>query len=243
MIWARAEMARIHPDAVAARPPTVSRAIAEPIIGDPFAMWIVLVAVLQAFAVLRIAQATYRTVLSPPPARHRSLSVAMFASMLGAEALAVAGVVILSQYTGSVSDYWHQTGSYMMFFGNGMAILLFGIFITLVEGQRTQGTPHPAAMPLPYEPKIHTRFAWLTSLVGILFGYLYFYGFDDLMPYNEYAFRLAFAMSELVLLVASLAYLGSFLRPMYRHELHLLMQRAAAADSVPVVGKSVVGES
>lgn len=240
MFWARSESIQLHPDQAAWNPPTVSRAIADPVIGNPFALWMLLVAALQAFAVFRIAQAVYRATLSPLPKRHAVPMVLMFIAILGSEAVAVAGVVVLSQYTGSISDYWHQAGSYMLFFGNGLAILMYGIFVVLDHAQRA---PHASNFPLPYERTIHTRFAWVISVVGIVFGYLYFWGFDYLAPYNDYLFRSIFVICELVLLISSLIYLGSFVRPMYRHEYYLLARRAPALDLVSGLGDSVVGES
>jgi uncharacterized membrane protein len=212
MFWARAESIRLHPEVAAVRPPTVSRAIADPVIGDPFALWMILVASFQAFAVLRIAQAAHRTALSPFPARWGLSMFAMFLTMLVCEAVAVAGVVVLSQYTGSISDYWHQAGSYMMFFGNGCAIFMCGLFVMLDQIQRASGAAASTDAPLPYEPYIHTRFAWVVAVISLFFGYLFYWGFDYLAPYNDYLFRLIFVICELVLLVASLIYLGSFVR-------------------------------
>lgn len=238
MFWARAESIRLHPDLAARNPPTVSRAIADPVIGDPFALWMILVAALQAFAILRIAQAAYRTTLSPFPARYGLPLFAMFAAMLIAEGVAVAGVVVLSQYTGSISDYWHQTGSYMMFIGNGWAILLCGLFAATDQAERASSPPREIAAPLPYHPYIHTRFAWVISVVGVFFGYLYFHGFDYWTQFYDYTFRVVFVVCELVLLIASLIYLSSFALSMYRHELYLLTRRAPARESVLAVGQA-----
>jgi hypothetical protein len=238
MFWARAESIRLHPDQAAWNPPTVSRAIADPAIGDPFALWMILVATLQAFAILRIAQAAYRTTLSPFPARYGLSMFAMFAAVLVAEGVAVAGVIVLSQYTGSVSDYWHQAGSYMMFIGNGSAIFLCGLFAALDQAERASSPPREIAVPLPYHPYIHTRFAWVISVVGVLFGYLYFHGFDYWTQYYDYAFRIVFVVCELVLLIASLIYLSSFVLTMYRHELYLLMRRAPAPEAALVAGQA-----
>ncbi len=232
MFWARAESIRLYPDVAAARPPTVSRAIADPQIGDIFAIWMLVVAACQAFAVYRLALAFGRTTLSIGSRRHRAIMTTLFAAILLAQAVAIVGVVTLSQYTGSISDYLHQLGSYMMFVGNGLAILLSGVFVWLDDLQRSGREKIVLGTPLPYFSFVHTRLAAVVSVFGVIFGFLFF-AFDLLASMNDYFFRLSFAMVEVVLLDASLIYLGSFVVSMYRYERFWLSRPCATHETKP----------
>lgn len=217
MYWARTESLRLHPDLAAVNPPTISRAIADPQIGDVFAIWMLVVAASQAFAVYRLASALGRTSLSIGTSQHRAIMAALFVLIVSAQAAAIVGVVMLSQYTGSISDYLHQLGSYLMFGGNGVAILLCGVFIWLDHLQPREGERGKRATPLPYFSILHTRLAVIVSVISVLFGFLFF-AFDILASVNDYFFRVTFVAVEITLLVTSVLYLGSFVVSMYRYE-------------------------
>lgn len=234
MFWARYESIQLHPEAAAKRSPTISRAIADPRIGDPFAVWMLLVAALQAFAVYRIAQAMYRTVIVSTPPERRPYMTSLFIMILLCQASGVAGVITLSQYTGSISDYLHQLGSYLMFYGNGFSILFCGIFVWQDHKHRVHGADEP---PIPYILRIHTRFAGVVTVVSLFFAFLFF-AYTPLQAINDYVYRLFFAMCELVLLIASLIYLGSFIVPMYRHERYLLERRLPGREAMPAANEA-----
>jgi hypothetical protein len=237
MLWARYEAQTLHPDLAARRSPTVSRAIADPAIGDIFAVWMLLVAALQAFAVYRIMQAIYRTAIVPAPHDRRPYMMSLLVLTLLGQASGIVGVVTLSQYTGSISDDLHQLGSYLLFVGNGFSIAFCGVLIWL---DHTQRASYPASIPnepAPYHFLVHTRFAGVVSVIGIVFGILY-YANPAILRMTPYVYRLAFAMCELVLLIASLVYLACFVVPMYRHERHLLTQRRPEHEPVPAAGEA-----
>lgn len=237
MAWARYESVRIHPDLAAKNPPTISRAIADPKIGDIFALWMLGVAALQAFAVIRIARAFHRTALLSGPPGYRAGMTALFYSMLLCQAVAICGLVVLSQYTGSISDYLHQLGSYMLFFGNGFSILFCGIFVSLDHNHRKPDNTDKSAPPCPYDFLLQYRLAIAVTIISLFFAFLFFDD-DYLRGLNDYGYRLTFAMCEIVLLVASLIYLGSFVLSMYRYERYFLARRTLARDAVPVTGEA-----
>ncbi len=237
MLWARHESIKLHPTLAAINPPTISRAIADPIIGDPFAYWMFVVGGAQALAVYRLTLALSRTALKIGSPRHRTLMGVLLCFIVMAEATAIVGVIMLSQYTGSISDYLHQLGSYLMFAGNGVGILLCGTFVCLDHNQRRDGEKSKQALPLPYNIFFHTWFAGVVCVVYIVFAVLFF-AFDFLASFHNYFFRLAFAMVELAVLALSVIYLGGFAFPMYRHEHYLLSRRSPARDAEPAASES-----
>ncbi len=237
MLWARHESIKLHPTLAAINPPTISRAIADPIIGDPFAYWMIVVGGAQAFAVYRLTLAMKRTALKIGPPRHRALMSVLLSFIVMAEATAIVGVIMLSQYTGSISDYLHQLGSYLMFAGNGVGILLCAILVWLDHNQRRGSEKSTMALPLPYNIFFHTWFAGVVCVVYIVFGILFF-AFDFLASFHNYFFRLAFSMVELAVLALSVIYLGGFVFPMYRHERYLLSRRDPARDPEPAAGEA-----
>jgi len=232
MLWARHESIKLHPTLAAINPPTISRAIADPIIGDPFALWMFVVGGAQAFAVYRLALAMGRTALVIGSPRYRALMSVLLCFMVLAMAAAVVGVVMLSQYTGSISDYYHQLGSYLMFTGDGVGILLCGILVWLDHNQRKGRETSATDVPLPYNFLFHTWFAAVVSAHYIVFGILFF-AFDFLASFHNYFFRLSFAMVEVAVLAVSVIYLGGFVFSMYRHERYLLCRANRAHEAAP----------
>ena len=231
MTWARHELIQLRPEATAIHPPTISMAITHPEIGDPFALWMLVVAACQAFAAYRVTNAIRYTTFSLVAPSRRPLLAALLSTTVAAQIVAIAGVVTLSQYTGSVSTDLHALGSYMMFFGNGISITLCGVIFSLDMRARAKPEHSATDIPAPYLPRTHTRLATLIAAISLFFGVQYF-GYELLLPLNPYLYRLTFAMTEYVLLLLSLLYLAGFLVSMYRYEYRLLSVHAVAADGM-----------
>ena len=155
MLWARQESILLHPDNAAVNPPTVSRAIADPAIGDIFADLMLPAFVLLLFALWRIGAALYRP-------RHSRPMKALWTAFLLCEATAACGMVVLSQYTAFYSDDLHLLGSYMLFFGHGFGIALWGIFISF---DRRSGEWD---IPRPYSAHLQARLALAIAAASIV---------------------------------------------------------------------------
>lgn len=236
MFWARSEAIRLHPTLSAINPPTISRAIADPRVGDIFAYWMLVVGAAQAFAFYRLALALRDTALTIGSPRHRAVMSVLLGLTVLAEASAVVGVIMLSQYTGSISDYLHQLGSYLMFAGNGFGIMFCGVFVWLDNKQRKDRERSAADAPLPYILCFHTWFAVVVCTASIIFTFLFF-AFDHLERLNHYFFHLLFVTVEVTLLALSVIYLGGFVIPMYRYERYHLRRSSPARKAVDTVGE------
>ena len=215
IFWARIESIALHPAASDINPPTVSRAIADPAIGDIFANLAIAAAVLQSFAVWRIVRALTRTT-------EGGTAQVLLLLMVGAQGVAICGMIVLTQYTGPISDSLHTLGSYMLFAGQGVGIPLSGIFFYRDDGRRRAlGLSAPNNSPAPYDARFHPPFAALIFVLALVFGFLYF---DPayIQGWNDYGYRVAFAFVEIALLVSFEVYLASFIGPMYRYERYML---------------------
>ena len=225
ILWARHASILAHPAAAAWNPPTVSRAIADHRIGDVFANWILGVCMLQGFAVARITQAWYGTAIVPSPPHRRPLMMAFLMATILLQISAIIGLLVLTHYDSSNYSDIHQWGSYLLFFGNGFSILFAGLFIWLDGRDRESRKFSTLGAPIPYDYYLQTRLCALVSAIGIFFGILFF-NTAPLERWNDYGFRLVFAMCEIVLLIGSVIFLASFVLPMYRYERHLLGRRS-----------------
>jgi hypothetical protein len=224
--WARYQSVVRHPDLAAANPPTVSRAIVDPAIGNPFAHLMLVAFVMLVYSVWRIGGAFYRPTLS-------SGMKALWFIVVSSELVAAAGMVVLSQYTGAVSDSLHALGSYMLFFGHGIGISLSGIFVVIdresLDASLAGTGDRP---PLPYYPRLHPRLALGVALCALTFCGL-FYGSEQVKSWDNYSARVVFSMVELVLLVAFEGYVTSFTGLMFRYETHRLEIRRRAPAIAP----------
>ncbi len=126
---ARALYIAAHPDAVRDRPPTISGAIADPSIGEPFAWWITLSAVLLSFGVATLAWNIARETaprLSGGPARAWLKGLAVLLALT--QAAAAYGMYMLSSFRFPYHIDAHMAGSYL-FFGAQTGVMLVSALI------------------------------------------------------------------------------------------------------------------
>ncbi|MBG1230782.1 hypothetical protein [Aestuariivirga litoralis] len=162
----------IHFDAYRNGPPSISRAIVDPVIGVPFAYAMIVDALLIGGGAA-MAIASYAWLVS------RLLMPRRWHFVVGAialaEAFAVAGMVVLSQFRTSPWQEWHDVGSYMLFFGHCVGIGLSGILARRVVVQMA-GASQPEDRELVASVKWAPPHSWWVVIVGIVFGALYFGG-------------------------------------------------------------------
>ncbi|WP_425052567.1 hypothetical protein [Psychromarinibacter sp. S121] len=128
---ARADFIEAHPEYVANQPPTISRALSDPAIGDGFAFWIAISAVLLFLGVCGLI-ATFATALpavravSSRGARRLTTTLCLVPPM---QLAACVGMVMLSQYTFPHHNEAHMMGSYI-FFASQAATVLTGLLLS-----------------------------------------------------------------------------------------------------------------
>jgi hypothetical protein len=202
IIWAHIENFARHAAAYSELPPTVSRAIVDPAIGGPFAILMIAGALCLAVGVAQIIRALAACLRISDRAPRSSWRLLYVAA--ACEAAAIAGMIVLSQFTGEHHALVHDAGSYMLFFGHAIAITCLGALIARMLGDASLAG-HAAMGKLTGHP-LHAR---IVTALSIAFGIVYFAG--KLAPeMAPFALHLMFSVLEMVVLLAFLAFLGRF---------------------------------
>jgi hypothetical protein len=215
VLGVHAANAVMRPAAYVEAPPSISRAIVDPAIGEPFAAAMVFTAaaILAGVVVVFLIHARcWRSSGQNAPIRLHVFLVA--------ELVAVAGILILSQYRTPEWQLWHNAGSYMLFFGHAIGVLIAGHLARDFAQKPGQVTPAagthnevPAALPPGFGNLPHYANTIFAS--ALLFGLLYFGG--RFAPDSWFFWqRLALAVWEIVVLgmfVGFLAFHSSLLLP------------------------------
>lgn len=132
--YARIEFAALHPEYVAEQPPTISRGISDPSIGEPFAVWVSISAVFILLGVFQIAKLYLRSAAVLPPALGGTARVLRRLGIGAAVAQCVStvGIVMLSVYRFPTHDFEHMVGSYIFFIAQALAAVLVGFACTII---------------------------------------------------------------------------------------------------------------
>jgi hypothetical protein len=172
ILWARWAFARLHPDADPAIYLTISRAISDPAIGEPFARWVTLAALILLPSThfllwMIIAEHPKRDLLGATRDRIcRALFVAASASMIAT----CVGMIMLSHYRlGASGDYqMHMVGSYVFFIGQALTILLVAIYHALITPARRL-TGDGAFFPALWRARVGFWVVGCAALYGVVF--------------------------------------------------------------------------
>jgi hypothetical protein len=191
----------IRPEAYADAPPSISRAIVDPVVGQPFAIAIFITAALILAGVL-LTHSVYcwLTVALDRPAKAR---LRMF---LVCECVAVAGMVLLSQFRTPDWQVVHNAGSHMLFFGHTFGILLAGN-IAAELGAATGKDRAPDSISTGRILHAMPLRAGLVAVSALIFGVLYFGGRH--LPDSWFFWqRLCLAIWEVALLAMFVAFVA-----------------------------------
>jgi hypothetical protein len=202
MIWARWAFYQRHPDYVQHSAPTVSRAISDPFIGEPFAAVILAVACVMALALVPLCNAylaTIRLRTEGNPAARASLRRLMYVFM-AVQACGTAGMVVCTQVTFRQDHDIHMVGSYFFFVFQAIAILLSGIVATrLVRLPSREGCPY-LRLESTYS-RIRRYLAFVTAGFAVFYLVLFVIkGFD--LPIPEYDVYNFYTIHEIVTISA-----------------------------------------
>ena len=202
MIWARWAFYQRHPDYVQQSAPTISRAISDPFIGEPFAAVILAVACVIALALVPLCNAYFATIrlrTEGDPAARTSLRRLMYV-FIAVQVCGTLGMVVCTQVTFRQSHDIHMVGSYFFFVFQAIAILLSGIVATrLVHLRSRQGCPY-LRLESRYS-RIRRYLAFVT--VGLALFYLVLFAIKGLdLPVPEYDVYNFYTIHEIVTISA-----------------------------------------
>jgi hypothetical protein len=189
-------------------PPTISHALLDPAIAAPFAIAMIISAIFLTWAVLRVALALGQLVLRT---RQRpATSLALLLTGVSCQLVAIAGMVVLSQFTGNVNQHLHDIGSYMLFFGHSIGTSLLGILSYLqLRGIGRQDLRNDASARTVLSLRKQPRRALGVAILGTMFGIAYFGG--KYLP-DAYFFwqRTVMSILEVVVIFSFLGFLVAF---------------------------------
>ncbi|MDQ7070553.1 MAG: hypothetical protein Q9M48_07425 [Rhodobacterales bacterium] len=118
-----------HPAYVAKQPPTISRAISDNLIGDPFAFWIAVCAVLLALGVLPIGMLYRRASHASNGVSERVGAIVRILPplVIASQFIAAIGMYMLSNFRFPDNGALHMIGSYLFFGFETLTVLLSSI--------------------------------------------------------------------------------------------------------------------
>lgn len=209
ILWARIAFHFRHPDASPDEYLTISRAISDPVIGEPFARWVTLAAVLlwATYAyMMRMFLAQHPS--APPPHGWRAGAARL---SLGLSAVAMTGscvgMVLLSHFRlddGEADRAAHMAGSYLFFVSQAAAIFLVAAYHgAIAEARRA------APVRRFFSEHWRIRAGYGITAAAVLYGSLFSVKSMDFGAATEWVIS-AYVELETVLITAFLLYLFAF---------------------------------
>ena len=208
ILWARITYAGLHPNADPRSYLTISRAISDPLVGEPFAFWVTIAAVILWTSVhvilwMFIAEHPRRPAL--PPTRDR-IARALWPVMWVTMTATCVGMVMLSHYRlggDPATNRLHMLGSYVFFAGQATTILLAAIYHSLVA-------PARAAVETAFFPaRWRARTGYAVLCAAVLYGVVFKVKSMDLGAATPWIIT-AYVELETILILVFLAYLAAF---------------------------------
>lgn len=129
---ARFDFIATHSAYVAEQPPTVSRAISDPLIGDGFGFWISLSAVVLFFGIAALLLLGLNEVKGPMSGLHRRGLNLRAVIVMFLQTGSCTGMVILSQFRFPDYNDIHMVGSYLFFFSQAFMLIACEVFFRRV---------------------------------------------------------------------------------------------------------------
>lgn len=137
--WARFLFAQRNPEYVKAKVATISQSISDPSVGEPFAFWMTPTALLLLVIIAPIAFFHLRAGKSIRPHSERvfRLIAVLIALAAMCQVIAVAGIIVLSNFRFPEFNHAHMMGSYLFFVGQAFTILLSSIACYALDSRRS----------------------------------------------------------------------------------------------------------
>ena len=167
------------------RPPTISRAISDPFIGEPFSLWITASAICLALgvAIQALHHARIARMVTAPGKPFRIASHVFPLAMTALQAVSAVGMHTLSAYRFPFANEMHMAGSYAFFVAQTAVVVVYTAFNIALLADRPS-LDELAARRLISPPWLRVRCAAgacsvaLALIYGVLFIAKDFYGWD-----------------------------------------------------------------
>jgi hypothetical protein len=220
---ARFDFIALHPEYVAEKPPTISRAISDPLIGEPFAFWIGLSAIVLAFGVISLGLLYIRSARVIGTINRRAAFIIIVTTFFGvaSQLASSTGMIMLSRYTFFNNHDLHMIGSYMFFSGQTLLILIFGCLnLWMARRPEINGMLEGAHLLNPALTRIRAYWGPAVTAFAVVFLLLFFLkGFE--FSFGNEELYLAYVLSEPAAISGYLSFLA-----LYLIDLALIIQNA-----------------
>jgi len=201
-----------HPKYVAKRPPTISRAISDNLIGDPFAFWIAVSAVFLMLAMIPIAALYYRAshsarAISNPV--HRKIGI-LASLAISSQFFAAIGMYMLSNFRFPDNRDLHMTGSYLFFGFQALTVILSAMACWQIA-RNPEVRAH-----LKYDWAVTpwmSALRWKIAIIAVLMavGYIILFVAKDIdLPQAHKMIYASYVLLEPAVITAFLIYLLTF---------------------------------
>ncbi len=186
------------------KPPTISRAISDPVIGEPFALWITLAGIGLVVSVAILAW-HYLALVRRLERPGRALRLVAWTAMPLIVALQVAaslGMHWLSAYRFPNAHEMHMMGSYTFFLAQAMVIVLFTVYNAALLCDRN------GLLMLELDRRASRRWVALRLVTGLLsiaiiIAYFTFFTLKDSYEYPDYPVLYMFYVSTEPMVITS----------------------------------------
>lgn len=210
--YARMLFGALRPDYVAVQPPTISRAISEPTVGEPFSFWITVSAIFLGLGVFCLGS-FYRRVshwlTSPSRYLARLLAVGI-PVIVFLQTMAGVGMYILSTYRFPDFNQVHMVGSYLFFLSQAMVIVVATMLSSaLLRDQASLQELQTAGLMSKPMIRIRLRAGQIAIVLMVVYILLFKVKDLDLNVMNDTIY-IAYTTVEPVLITAFLVVLGLF---------------------------------
>lgn len=213
----RADFIDRHPLIAARKPPTISRAISDPAIGEPFAFWISLSAILLVAAFIPICRLYWRSGIAMATTEPKTGAILKLgaAALLAGQFITAIGMVILSHYTFPDFHREHMIGSFIFFIGQSVSIGLVGCMCWRIAFGKAARRILPRSQTLdPTVSRIRAPLA--LAVVGAALLYLLLFVLKGLdLPFSGAIYQ-AYVILEPALISLFLAVLSTFYPDIFR---------------------------
>lgn len=227
VLWARWTFLRLHPDADPNTYLTISRAISDPSIGEPFAFWVGIAAVLLWVSThwvlwTLIAQHPRRPAIGVGRDR---VARALWGVMSLAMTATCIGMVMLSRFrlgTGGDGGRLHMVGSYLFFGAQAATIFFVAVYHSLIGPAR-----RAEAADAFFPDRWRARAGYAVVAAAVVYGIVFRVKSMDLGPITR-SIVSVYVEFETALIVVFLAYLAAFVVDTHRFS-KALRERVTAA--------------
>jgi hypothetical protein len=203
LVWARETFLALNP-AYLLDPPTISRAISDPRVGEPFGSLILVITLLLCFAVPFILVSYWQ---SASNLHHSSrarwmLRLGVMAAGLS-EVAALIGLNMLTTNTFAVNGDLHMLGSYIFFAAQVLAIAIGALLCRSLVNRAPDGWLMPSMQRL--------RFPMGMAVLALTLVYLgLFVGKDHNSLFPQYAVQLVYVQCEVLVISCFMLFLATY---------------------------------